>query len=344
MRPTCSRRGIRLGLAAAAALALAGCSADSQQEIRDAAATQAAAAGPTVQAGLQTALPTLQSAATTVAGALGGAGLGTREQPIVMSFVPSGEREAIVTGSEEIKTLLEQETGLVFEPNIATSYAAVIEAMGAGNAQVAWIPTFAYLLAHEKFGVRPVLVVERNGVTTYAGQIIAGADSGIKTVADLKGKKFCRPDALSASGWIAPSIALRKAGLDPADLGQVIDSGTHDGVATAVYNGQCDAGATYEDVRDRVAETLPDIKDKVAVIAVSDPIPNDNVSVAAGLPDELVQKITAGLLALTKTEAGRAALQTVYGIEALQPTDDTYYDDFRATLGAAGVDPQDFVK
>jgi len=270
--------------------------------------------------------------------------IGTAANPIVMSFVPSGEQEAIATGSDEIKRLLEAETGLVIEANIATSYAAVIEAMGAGNAHVGWMPTFAYLLANEKYGIEPILVVERNGTTTYAGQIVTTPDSGIKAIADLKGKTFCRPDAISTSGWIAPSIAMQKAGITPEDLGEVVDVGNHDNVITAVYNGQCDAGATYEDARDRVEATLPDVKSKVVVIAVSDPIPNDNVSVVAGLPGDVTRKVRDGLLALTQTEAGLQALKTVYSIEKLQTTDDTFYDDFRATLSAAGVDPQDFVK
>ena len=119
---------------------------------------------------------------------------------------------------------------------------------------------------------------------------------------------------------------------------------TDDGVVKAVYNGDCDAGATFVDARSDVEEELPDVAEKVVVIGTSADIPNDNVSVIATLPPETVEKIKAGLLALLKTEAGAAALKTVYGVETLEPADDTFYDDFRVTLDAAGVDVSGLVQ
>ncbi|MFN2114253.1 MAG: phosphate/phosphite/phosphonate ABC transporter substrate-binding protein, partial [Anaerolineae bacterium] len=243
-------------------------------------------------------------------------GLGTEAHPIVMSFVPSGEQEDIVTGGEDIAALLSAETGLVIEANVATNYAAVIEAMGAENAHVAWLNTFNYLLANERFGAVPLLVTSRYGTTSYAGQILTRAGSGIESLADLAGTKFCRPDQLSTSGWVIPSIMLKAAGIEESDLGEIIEAGNHDGVVTAIYNGDCEAGATYVDARDGVEETLPDVKELVVVIAVSDDIPNDNVSVIASLPDELAERIKDGLLVIASTEAGQQALQTTYGIEA----------------------------
>lgn len=264
-------------------------------------------------------------------------GLGSPAEPIVMSFVPSGDRQEIVTGGEDIARLLAQETGLVLETNVATSYAAVIEAMGAENAHVAWLNTFNYLLAREKHGVEPLLVTERYGTTTYAGEIIARADSGIDSLDDLVGKTFCRPDALSTSGWIVPLVTMRAAGVEERDLGDVVDATSHDAVVTAVYNGDCDAGAVYVDARDGLEDEYPDLREAVVVIAVTDEIPNDNVSVIAGLPEDLRETIKNGLLAISMTEEGREALQATYGIEALQIVEDSFYDEFRATLEQAGV-------
>jgi phosphonate transport system substrate-binding protein len=263
--------------------------------------------------------------------------VGTAENPLVMSFVPSGETEAIITGGETIGQMLAEETGLVVETNVATSYAAVIEAMGAGNTHVAWLNTFSYMLANERFGVQPLLVVGRFGTTTYAGQIITRADSGIETLDDLVGTTFCRPDPLSTSGWIIPSLTMKAAGVDETDLGEIIDANGHDGVVTAVYNGDCDAGAVYVDARGAVEEDYPDVKDVIVVIDTSADIPNDNVSVIADLPAEIVAAIRDGLLTIADTEPGLEALDTVYNVEELETVDDAFYDDFRATLDAAGV-------
>jgi len=271
-------------------------------------------------------------------------GPGTADNPLVMSFVPSVEQEGIVTGGEVLDRLLEAETGLTIETNVATSYAAVVEAMGAGNAHIGWLNTFSYLLAHEKFAVEPLLVAERFGSTSYAGQILVGADTGIASIADLAGKKFCRPDALSTSGWIIPSITMKAAGVDEADLAEVIDVTSHDAVVAAILNGDCDAGATFVDARSDAEADHPDVKERVVVIATSDEIPNDNVSVIASLSPELEAAIRDGLLAVAADAEGLEALRTVYGIEGLAPVEDTFYDDFRATLNAAGTDIEDLAR
>jgi phosphonate transport system substrate-binding protein len=263
--------------------------------------------------------------------------LGTEGNPIVMSFVPSGEQEDIITGGEDIAVLLSEATGLAIEPNVATSYAAVIEAMGADNAHVAWLNTFNYLLASEKFDAKPLLVTSRFGTTTYAGQIMTREGSGIETLADLAGKTFCRPDELSTSGWVIPSILLKAAGVEESDLGKIIEASNHDGVVIAIYNGDCDAGASYADARDGLEEDYPDVKAVVAILETSDAIPNDNVSVIASLPEDLVEKIKTGLLTIAQTEAGQEALKTTYGIEELELVDDAFYDSFRATLNEAGI-------
>lgn len=263
---------------------------------------------------------------------------GAPDDPIVMSFVPSGETEAITAGADTIRDLLSAETGLSIETNVATSYAAVIEAMGAGNAHVAWLPTLSYILAHEKYGAEPILVVGRYGTTTYASQIITRVGGGVATLADLKGKTFCRPDALSTSGWVVPSVMLQAEGVAEADLGKVVDAGGHDGVVTAVYKGDCDAGATFVDARGEVEDQYPDVKRVIEVVATSADIPNDNVSVAADLPDDVVAKIKDGLVAIGQTPEGAEALKTVYGVETLEPADDTFYDAFRVTLDKAGID------
>ena len=263
--------------------------------------------------------------------------LGSDSNPIVISYVPSGEQEDIVTGAGAIEELLEEETGLEFQSNVATSYAAVVEAMGAGNAHVGFLNTFSYLLAHEKYDVRPILVAERFGSSSYASILITREDGDIAGLEELAGKKFCRPDALSTSGWIIPSVMLKAEGVEESDM-DIVDAGGHDGVVTAVYNGDCDAGAVYDDARSSIEDEFPDVKEAVFILETSDDIPNDGVSVAVEIDEALGQRISEALMAIAASEDGAEALSTAYGIEAFATTDDTFYDDFRTTLDSAGVD------
>ena len=276
--------------------------------------------------------------------ACGEAELGTEENPIVWVLVPSGESQTVLTGFDEVAQLLFEETGLVVEPFVATEYAGAIEAMCSDppQAHMASLATFAYMLASERGCAEAELVSVRFGSPSYNGQIFVHADSGITELADLEGKTFCRPDPLSTSGWIIPSLELRAAGVDPdTDLAEVVDAGSHDAAITGVYNGDCDAGASFVDARGNVEENFADVMDVVEVIFITADIPNDGVQYVPSVSRELRDQINDGLLAIAATEEGVEALDTAYEWTALEKRDDTFYDAFRQILDAANVSPED---
>jgi len=271
--------------------------------------------------------------------------LGTEENPIILAFVPSGDTPDIIASADTVANLLSEKTGYVIKGNVATSYSAVIEAMGTGKAHMGTLATFAYILAHEKYGVDCALVSVRYGSPYYTGQIIAGADTGITKLEDLKGKTMCWVDATSASGYIVPRIMVMAAGVDPdKDLAQQTEVGSHDGVALAVYQGDCDAGATYIDARDKIEDDYPDVKEKTIVIAESPEIPNDGLQFIKDFPPEMREKIVKAFLEIMDTEEGVEAMGKAYGWAAVTEKDDSFYDGFRAVLDASGVDVEELAK
>jgi phosphonate transport system substrate-binding protein len=258
-------------------------------------------------------------AAALVAGlAAAGPAAAPAQTRLVMAFVPSGEARTILESGNRIAHLLEMATGYHFESVVATSYAGVIEAMGANRADIGWLNTFSYVIAHEKYGVEVRLVTVRFGLPYYRAEIITQADSGINTLPDLRGKRFAFVDPASTSGYLFPVAGLKKAGYDPQKFfGQTIFAGSHNNVVLAVYQGRVDAGSVFEDARGTVQKTLPDVMQKVKVIWKSDPIPNDTVSFRKGLPGEVKDRVTNALLRFSQTPAGLDALKTLYEIEAL---------------------------
>ena len=273
--------------------------------------------------------------------------LGSEENPIIWSFVPSGEMERVASGAQAVADMLHDETGLFFETNVATEYAGVIEAMASDppEAHMASLATFAYVMAAERGVAKAELVSVRYGSPTYNGQLIARADSGISSVSQLKGKTFGRPDPLSTSGWIIPMLTMRAAGVNPdTDLKGVVDAGSHDGVVAGVYNGDIDAGACYVDARTRIEGDYPDVMDKVVVIAVTENIPNDGVQFIPGMDAEMKNQIVDALLKIASTEEGKEALNTAYQWNELEKHDDTFYDPFRQVLQAAGLSIEELNK
>jgi phosphonate transport system substrate-binding protein len=266
--------------------------------------------------------------------------LGSEDNPIVWAFVPSGETQQVTAGAEDLSALLTEETGLYFDVLVTTEYAGAVEAMCSDppEAQMSSLNTFSYVLANERCGVEAALVAVRFGSPTYNGQINTQADSDIQSVSDLAGKTFCRPDPLSTSGWIIPSLTMRANGVNPdSDLEEVVDAGSHDAVVTSVYNGDCDAGATYVDARTAIEDDNPDVMEKVRVLAVTEDIPNDGVQFIPEMDDEMRETIVQGLLALAETEEGQEALNTAYSWDGLEEHGDQFYDPFRQVLQASGL-------
>jgi phosphonate transport system substrate-binding protein len=264
--------------------------------------------------------------------------IGTEANPIVWVLVPSQDTQAVLTGAEDIAAAIEEQTGLIVEPLVTTDFTGAVEAMCSGEAHIGALNTFNYVLAHERGCADVALASERFGTTFYQGQVITRADSGITSVADLAGKTFCRPDPTSTSGWIIPSITMQAEGIDPeTDLGEIIDAGGHDAVVISVYNGDCEAGATFLDARTNVEADFPDVMEQIVVIAESVPIPNDTISFQTAVPAEIREQVVGVFLDLAATEEGLATLNTVYSWSGMQEVDDSFYDGFRQQLEAAGI-------
>ncbi|MCE1254438.1 MAG: phosphate/phosphite/phosphonate ABC transporter substrate-binding protein [Anaerolineae bacterium] len=318
--------------------------------------TAAPTAAPTVPPAKCEKLP---NAPTVAAGELG-----SPEKPIVMTFVPSGDTGKITKAGTAIADCLHEMTGLSFEIEVGTTFAASIEAMGANKAQIGFLNTFSVLLAEEKYQIVPALAVLRKYNTNavdpdnaeagkltafYKGQFITKADSGIKSIADLKGKTFCFVDPNSTSGYIIPRIILKANGVDPdVDLKASQNAGSHPNVAVAVYNGDCDAGVTFIDVlTDKAADLAskyPDIAEKVVAFADTERIPNDGVQFVKDFDPALQSVIVDGLVAMADDAGGNAVLRSLYTINGFEKIDATFYSDFADVLKKAGVDPASLVK
>jgi ABC-type phosphate/phosphonate transport system substrate-binding protein len=85
---------------------------------------------------------------TLVLSACGGAAggkvtCGTPKNPCVMTFVPSGDTGKITTAGQGIADWLNKETGLSFEIEVGTSFAASIEAMVPQKAQDRFLNTIS---------------------------------------------------------------------------------------------------------------------------------------------------------------------------------------------------------
>jgi phosphonate transport system substrate-binding protein len=281
--------------------------------------------------------------------------LGTADNPIKLHFVPSVDAKVIEDNSKKFKEYLEKNTPYKYEITIPQSFIAVVEAFGTKRADVAAINTFGYILAHDKYGVEARMTVIRHGLPTYQSQFIVRADSNIKKIEDLNGKKIAFVEPASASGYLLPLKTLKEKGIKPKET---VFAGKHDNVVSMVYQGQVDAGATFyspptknesgveviDDARRLVLVQYPDVEKKVVILSLSEPILNDPIIFRKEMPEEMKNKIIDSMLAFVATPEGKEAFLAIYGVTEIKKATDADYDSVRAMLKAAGASAEDLVK
>jgi len=271
--------------------------------------------------------------------------LGHEKNPLVMAFVPSTEAEKVVSSGDELTQLLTEQSGLHFKPLVATSYVGIVEAMAVDKVHIGWLPPLAYVYAHQRNGDEVILEVVRHGSPTYRGEIVVMDDSGIQTLADLKGKRLGFPDPASTSGYLYPMKLLVEAGFDPEQDFDLLAMGSHDAAVIALVKGSVDAALCYDDARTKLRETdLADEMDKTRILAYTPDIPADNVAVIGSMEPELRERIKKSLLELAATEEGAKVLFDLYEVEGLVPGTDADYDVVRQMAQVMGLDIEQQVK
>lgn len=115
-----------------------------------------------------------------------------------------------------------------------------------------------YVEMEKKYGVKAVatLINSRDGkaLKTFGGVILVKADSPIKSLADIKGKKFMAVKYSSFGGAQMAWRLFADNGIDPQkDFAVFAQGKKHDNVVLAVKNGVMDAGTVRTDTLERMA-------------------------------------------------------------------------------------------
>lgn len=276
--------------------------------------------------------------------------LGTRNNPIKIYFTPSIDSNTITTTSNLFVKFMEKETGYYFKSGIPSNYITVVEAFGSNRADIAVINSFGYLLTNAKYGAVARLKTLRHGDDSYSGAFMVHADSGIKTLKDLNGKRFAFTDASSTSGYLFPLKVLND---NKIKLGNTVFAGKHDTVVTMIYQKQVDAGAVFyarpfngriEDAREKVMTQFPDVEKKVVILQLTEPIPNDPFIFRKGLSEVIIQKFIKGLTKFLATKDGKEAFRIIYGLDGIVPATDKDYDGLRKVLKSTNTDAAQLIK
>lgn len=258
-----------------------------------------------------------------------------------VQFVPSQNAETLEAKAKPLEGLLSKQLGIPVKVSVSTSYNTIIEAMASKQVDVGFLPPNTYVLAHdEKKAADVLLQAQRFGVndadgkpTTelvdfYKSMIVVKADSPIKTVKDLKGKKIAWQDVTSSAGYVWPAGKLLSEGLNPEkDVTGVTVKG-HDKAILALLNGEVDAAAVFQDIRVQMKD-VPDAVAKTRVLAFTEKIPNDTISVRNDMDADFRKKLSDAFIAIGKDPEGKKIIADVYSHQGYVASDDKNFNIVR---------------
>ena len=188
---------------------------------------------------------------------------------------------------------LESETGYDFALYVTPKDESLVREIGDGQVDFAVVGTLTYLQAHELYGARMLVRGVNEGYeNVYQAAIVTRLDSDIKVLRDLNGRTFAFGASSSTQGHLIPRLMMEQAGIDISDLRFYEYTGSHAETANAVISGRADAGG----MQDTLAQTLAD-RGLLRIIAWSDPYPSSGVLASARVITEVVEAVTAALLA-----------------------------------------------
>ena len=217
-------------------------------------------------------------------------------------------------------------------------YPAAVEALVNKQVDLVWFGGFTYVQAQIRSGGKIIPIAQREEDTNFRSVFITQTNSGIKTLADLKGKQVSFGSQSSTSGHLMPRYFLLEAGVDPdKDFKRVAYSGAHDATIASVVSGRVDAAALDITVwRKFVAENKVDTS-KVDVFFTTPPYFNYNWSVHADMPAAQREKITVALLNLNMNNPEGKEILTLNRATKYIPTKPENYKGLESAGRSAGL-------
>ena len=171
----------------------------------------------------------------------------------------------------DLATMAGEASGRTIKNLQPADYLGVVEAVRNGSVDVAVLSQFSAALAYKTDSVDPLLVWGAS--KEPASFCLTRTDSGINTLADVKGRQVAFVDPGSTTGYFMPKSLLAKSGLTDGTDYKSTFAGSHDSAVMAMVNGSVDVACTARQLYSTFLEKKVFTEDKVKIIAKSDPIP-----------------------------------------------------------------------
>ncbi|HEX8685559.1 MAG TPA: putative selenate ABC transporter substrate-binding protein [Pyrinomonadaceae bacterium] len=252
-----------------------------------------------------------------------------------LSMIPTTDPGKMLRESQALVDYLQKETGAQVELTIPTNYAAVVEAVGSDQVDIAHFGGFTYVQASGRYGVRPL--VQRDRDQNFHSVFITQPASPVNGLADLKGHTFAFGDVNSTSGHLMPEYFMRQSGVDAEVIAKAVYTGGHDATALAVANRKVDAGAMDELVFDRMTKEGKLAPESVRVFHITPPYFDYLWAARKGLDPRLAESFANALLKLDAADEQQKKVLDILSATKYVRADDANYERLRQAARDAGL-------
>jgi phosphonate transport system substrate-binding protein len=239
-----------------------------------------------------------------------------------------------------LRKYLSDKLGISINFTSLSRYGNIIERFTSEKMDGAFFGSFTYALAHSQLGVEPIArPVNLDGTSTYQGYLFVRKDSGIRSVSQMKGKRFVFVERATTAGYVFPLAYFRENGIkDPhAYLGETFFAGSHDAAIQAVLNKEAEIGAAKNTMYDQLATENPRIQNELVILATSGAVPQNCLAVRKDLDPELKKRLKQALIAMDKDKDGIEALRR-FGARGFIDTNNRDYDYLYRLSSEVGID------
>ncbi|MDA1001617.1 MAG: putative selenate ABC transporter substrate-binding protein [bacterium] len=246
-------------------------------------------------------------------------------QTLRISAIPDESPTELIRKFTPLADYLSKELGVEVKFTPLVDYAATVEALAAGKLDLVWYGGFTHVQARIRTKGKAVPLVMRIRDLNFRSKFITRKGSGIKALADLKGKTFAFGSVSSTSGHLMPRFFLKRAGLIPEkNFAKFSFSGAHDATAKWVEAGKVDAGVLNEAVWEKLVKSGKIDTSKVTVFYTTPGYVDYNWTARGDLDRRLLSRLTGAFLKLNPDNPAHKkilALQRATGYVVAFPGD-----------------------
>jgi len=194
-------------------------------------------------------------------------------------------------------------------PSYKGSYQSVTDYLIRHRQCLAWTCGVPFIQDYQKYGQQLVAVPLFHGKPTYFSLVITKKGRKEKNILDFKGQAFAYSDLRSNSGFIAPSYALKKQGVNiNQHFRLLLHTGLHEGSIDAVLNDLVDVANVDEYILVEYLKSHPEYKDKLVVLERFGPFPFTPIVAGSDTPTDVVKRLQKALLSMSEDKEGKQIL------------------------------------